>query len=141
MRRCLIFLCVLVLLLTACGGSPEEQMYGAVFDSYFAQRNHLENLKHNVVYIQPAFMNSPQQLVPPAIVAAVVAQARRLGLTQVLAPDYDGLIIRMYPIDRSRQNPIISLDTHFSAGHAIDSYELVHDALGWHAVWIGGIGE
>ena len=69
MRRCLTFLCVTALLLTACGGSPEEQMYAAALDVHFNSPDRYALLKHQVIAIQPTFTNAPQQAVPPGIIS------------------------------------------------------------------------
>ena len=142
MHRCLIFLCVLVLLLAACGsGSPEAQMVGAVFDDYFADYSSREPLKRPVVYIAPTFADRPQQPVPPEVINAILARTSRLGLTQVQSPDNDGVIIRLYTIDRSQPDPIVSTKVWIPPYGDYQSYKLSHDALGWHAVVIGGFSQ
>jgi hypothetical protein len=113
-RRMFGLLCALALLLAACGGgSPEEQMFGAVFDVYFADMDRHQPLKHRVVYIVPTFADQSQQPVPPEIITAILARTSRLGLTQVQAPDNDGVIISLYTINRSQPDPIVSIHVWF----------------------------
>jgi hypothetical protein len=81
MRRSLVLLCLLALILTACGSAPsEEQMYGMVFDQYFtgfSSPDRVDLLKHRVIYIQPTIVDPPKQAVPPAIIAAILERGSR----------------------------------------------------------------
>ena len=68
-------------------------------------------------------------------------RARQQNITQVNTLDYDGIFIRLYPINNSQPDPIIKIDTSSPSGLVFLTFKLTQDIFGWHATFIGGVAE